>query len=369
MKYWTDLFTWKTWNEFLEAGGNVTGFRDRRWATVRKISKGDWLLCYMTGISRFFAILEVTGDPYRSEEPVWEDAVFPCRVPVRIILELEPQFAVPVSSLQNELSYFRNAKSQHSWTGHFRGSPTQEKREDAEAIIAALEYAQSNPVYRELDERKLNRRIYETKAGTVSIPENDDDRVILDELPTEEPEKPTTHEEIQWLLLHIGQEMGLDLWVARNDRSRSFQDSYFTDFARLRDSLPIQFDRATTRTIELIDVLWLQENSIVAAFEIEHTTPVYSGLLRMADLVTMQPNISIPLFIVAPDDRRDMVRDQINRPIFSKALKQPLPKICQYIPYSVLQEKVEQAQAGGFLRYLRPDFLDEIAEDVELEDF
>jgi hypothetical protein len=57
----------------------------------------------------------------------------------------------------------------------------------------------------------------------------------------------------------------------------------------------------------LIDVLWLQGEAIVAAFEVEHTTTIYSGLLRMADLVSMQPNLKLDLFIVAPDERREYV--------------------------------------------------------------
>jgi hypothetical protein len=59
-------------------------------------------------------------------------------------------------------------------------------------------------------------------------------------------------------------------------------------------------------------VLWLKGNSIVAAFEVESTTSVYSGLLRMADLITMQPNINIPLYIVAPDERRNKVIQEVN---------------------------------------------------------
>lgn len=366
MKYWIDLFTWKTWNEFLEAGGGISGFREGRWNTVQRMKPGDWLLCYMTGISRFFAVLEVTGDPFKSDEPIWEDSLFPCRVPVRVIIELKPEYAVPVIDLKNELSYFQNMRSPHAWSGHFRGSPTEERSDDAQVIVAALENARENPTYREVDDRKLNRRVYETKVGTVSIPDDADDSLYERE-PVDVTS--TTHEEIQWLLLYIGQEMGLDLWVARNDRNKSFDGNNFQNLSRLRSSLPVQFDQATNRTIELIDVLWLHENSIIAAFEIEHTTAVYSGLLRMADLITMQPNINIPLFIVAPDERSEKVQSEINRPVFSKALKQPLPKICRYIPYSLLKEKVEQAHAGGFLRYLRPDFLDEIAESVEYEDF
>jgi len=54
-------------------------------------------------------------------------------------------------------------------------------------------------------------------------------------------------------------------------------------------------------------VLWLDGDAIVAAFEIESTTSIYSGLLRMADLLSMQPNLNIPLYLVAPDERRQKV--------------------------------------------------------------
>lgn len=64
------------------------------------------------------------------------------------------------------------------------------------------------------------------------------------------------------------------------------------------------FDADTTKIIEHIDVLWLKSNVVQCAFEIEHTTVVYSGLLRLADLVTSQPNIKIKLFIVASQDRK-----------------------------------------------------------------
>lgn len=54
-------------------------------------------------------------------------------------------------------------------------------------------------------------------------------------------------------------------------------------------------------------MLWLNRNAVVAAFEIENTTSIYSGLLRMAALVAMQPNLDIPLSMVAPDKRRQKV--------------------------------------------------------------
>ena len=73
----------------------------------------------------------------------------------------------------------------------------------------------------------------------------------------------------------------------------------------------------TLKTIEQIDVLWLRKRSIVRAFEVEHTTSVYSGLLRMADLIALQPNMNIKLHIVAPVAKREKVFQEIRRPVFS----------------------------------------------------
>ncbi len=366
MRYWIDLFTYKTWQEFLNAGGNVSGFREKRWRTVQKIQRGDIFICYLTGLSRFIGLLEVTGDPYFDNTPIWGEAVFPSRLPVQVLLSLQPEHGVPVSTLSSQLSYFQDMKSPHSWSGHFRGSPTEEKREDAKTIIAALQEAERTPVFRDFDPRKLERKVplYESEAGAVTVPDDNDESAWIEETQQKALEVEVTHEEIQWLLLTIGSEMGLDVWVARNDRGRSFDGNIFQNIPRIKSALPRQFDEATNRTIELIDVLWLRENAIVAAFEIEHTTLIYSGLLRLSDLVSMQPNLNIRLYIVAPDERRDKVFAEVNRPTFSR-MKPPLRELCQFIPYSSLKEKLQQV--GNFLPYLRPEFLDEIAEAFETD--
>lgn len=368
MKYWLNLFTFNTWQEFKEAGGAVSGFRERRWRTLEKMTPGDVMICYMTGLSRFFAILEVTGNPYRDETPIWSEAMFSARIPVKIILELPPENAVPVVDLRDHLSYFQHMTSPHAWTGHFRSSPLEERLEDARVVISALYDAAENPVARPYDERDLKRKVpvFSSSDGLVSIPESNDEPISSPGSPSiESDERDTTHDEIQWLLLHLGSKMNLDVWVASNDKSKGFKGRYFKDLPRLLEALPVQFNEATNRTIELIDVLWLKKNTIIAAFEIEHTTSVYSGLLRLADLVAMQPNLNIPLYIVAPDVREDKVRREINRPIFAQALKQPLSRICRFIPYSSLKSTFENQR--DFIAYLRPEFLDKIAKNMELE--
>ena len=66
---WLDLFTPQTWKEFQQAGFSVSGFRESRWSSVQKLQKGDYLLCYLTGISRWVGVLEVTSKPFKDDSP------------------------------------------------------------------------------------------------------------------------------------------------------------------------------------------------------------------------------------------------------------------------------------------------------------
>ena len=363
MNYWLDLFTGATWQEFLDSGAKISGFREGRWTTVQKIAKGDVLLCYLTGVSRFIGVLEVTSQPYRDSTKIWSDEDFPCRLKVKLVAALTPETAVPVKSLAGKLSFLSHDGPLMAWTGHFRGSPAKWKVADGETVVSAVKAAVANPVVIPIDPAKLKYRPKTVKAkiGNVTIPglENDDDAETL------QPKQATEHTEIQWQLMKLGAEMGFDVWVAKNDRGRSYKEHKFTELPRLKLELPLQFDDATNSTIELIDVLWLKGNAIVAAFEIESTTSIYSGLLRMADLVAMQPNINIPLYLVAPEDRRAKVMTEVNRPTFSR-LSPPLASICRYIAFNTLRERI--SAVASVVKYLKPEFLEELSEDCEIDD-
>lgn len=355
--FWLDLFTSKTWIEFLDAGGTVSGFREGRRATVEKLKPGDYLLCYLVRVSRFIGVLEVVSEPFYALDPIWNMDVFPCRVHVKPIITLEPENAVPIAQLKDQLSFF-DPERPLAWTGHVRGSPAKWLESDGEVILRALqqrnEHPQPTPIPQPPD---VPAPVSAREIGAVIVPGHDES--------VETATEPSLHTEIQWSLLSLGNNMGLDVWAARNDRGRQIDGHALTELPHMRRDLPLQFDEATTRTIELIDVLWLRGNAIVAAFEIECTTSVYSGLLRMSDLISMQPNLRIPLYIVAPDERRSKVITEINRPTFSH-LKPPMSEICKYISIRTLRDQL--VKATPFVRHLRPEFIDEFAESCELED-
>lgn len=149
--------------------------------------------------------------------------------------------------------------------------------------------------------------------------------------------------------------------MARNDRGKRHDGEFLGSMSGMLDELPTQFNDATNRTIELIDVLWLKGNTIIAAFEIEATTSVYSGLLRMSDLLALQPNLDLALYLVAPDDRRAKVRQEIARPTFAYREK-PLPRVCGFVSFEKLMEQVEGIRRLGLATSLRPEFLKKAAE-------
>jgi len=360
--YWLDLFTASTWNEFKEAGGTISGFRKRMRKMVYKIQPSDYLLCYLTGVSRLIGVLEVTSKVFEDNHPIWKDEDFPIRLKVRIISELTPETAIPISNFKDSLSIFRNLSSKRAWTGHFRSSPAKFTKQDGEFIVNAIAEAVKKPIIIPVDERKLKYRpkSFRAKIGQVTVPDSETD--LFSE--KEKQRVPSEHTEIQWLLLKLGNEMGFDVWVARNDRNREHNGNKFSKLSRLISELPLQFDDATNKTIELIDVLWLKGKAIISAFEIESTTTIYSGLLRVSDLIVMQPNITIPLYLVAPDEKREKVLTEVNRPTFSR-LNPPLSEICRFISFSILKDEIKKV--GQIIKYIKPEYLEEISESCSIK--
>jgi type II restriction enzyme len=81
---------------------------------------------------------------------------------------------------------------------------------------------------------------------------------------------------------------------------------------------PLDLPSEVLRTISLIDVIWIdQRNSQIAcAFEIEKSTSIYSGMLRLLDLASSLGDRKYDFFLVAPDGREKEIVAQFQRPSF-----------------------------------------------------
>lgn len=369
MNYWLDLFTGETWQEFRKAGAKITGFRESRRRTLERVRPGDVFLCYLTGVMRWVGVLEVIG-PSKDGSRIWASDAFPVRFEVKPLIMLDPECGVPMDRFEGKLDFYHGPEHRGGFKGFLRMSPNLFRREgDGVVIVEALREAERNPVATPIDPRKLARKAsyfkVEFRKGkvavptVVSVPEQDEEEPAVDAKQATEP--ATRHSEIQYHLLKLGAELGLDVWVARNDRGKRYNGEFLGSMPGMLDELPTQFNEATNRTIELIDVLWLKGNTIMAAFEIEATTSIYSGLLRMSDLMALQPNLDLALYLVAPDDRRAKVQQEIARPTFAYREK-PLPRVCGFVSFEKLMDQVEGIRRLGLAASLKPEFLKKTAE-------
>ena len=375
MAYFLDLFTPETWRAFLEAGATITGFRGRqRRLAGERISRGDIFLCYLTRLSRWCGVLQVDSEAYHDDSPIFEDPdPFTVRFKVKPIILLEPELAIPIHDVRvwTELTMTNQYEQGSSyWTGFFRGSLNKFEEADGNLLVELMRNQKANPEsfpFSEKDERQLApRRKVRTldREVMVEVPDREEDASAL-ELPATEPAlAPDRREsiELQARVARIGAEMGFRIWVPRTDRTRVLQlvpESMHEKFIEL---LPLNYDETTLRTVEQIDVLWLKGRSMARAFEIEHTTAIYSGLLRMADLLALQPNMNIRLHIMAPPDRREKVLSEIKRPVFSLLDRGPLYDQCSFLSY----ESIDLLASTPHLSHMSDTILEEYEESAEV---
>lgn len=369
MATYTNLFTPETWGKFLEHGMSVTGFTERRRPSVERVQLDDVMVCYTVRLSRWCGLLRVTSEMFIDRTPIFADPDrYVLRLKVEPIVALDLVNAVPIfdDAIWPNLSLTRNLERRaFGWAqaAGLRNSLHLLNDEDAELLATVLrkqardraEYPFTLQDRQRLETHRTIRTVDRTvvvevpEAGPSEVPEPEETMVI---------EGPRESHKIQALLSKIGIQMGFRIWIPRADRQRVLDQVSANEHAQFLDVLPLNYDDTTLKTVEQIDVIWLKNRSMARAFEVEHTTAVYSGLLRMADLLALQPNMDIRLHIVAPAEKQEKVLREIRRPVFSLLDRGPLYESCSYLPY----EAVEEIAAMDHLAHMNHSIIDEYVE-------
>ena len=98
-----------------------------------------------------------------------------------------------------------------------------------------------------------------------------------------------------------------------------------------KDIIPQRYEKIRN-IIKEIDIIWLKRGSsdIGSLFEVEHSTPIYSGLLRFNDLHLTEPNLSPRFNIISNITKKSLFLKQINRPTFKTS---GLMEVCNFLDY------------------------------------
>lgn len=138
-----------------------------------------------------------------------------------------------------------------------------------------------------------------------------------------------THSQVQTLLGAVGNAKGFDVWVPAKDRVGL--DWSLTKNFECRGELPGLF-ASVKSVLQEVDVICFQRGSsgVSALFEVEHSTPIYSGLLRFNDVHLVAPTAISRFTIVSNDVRRALFVRQLNRPTFRTS---GLSDHCTFLEY------------------------------------
>jgi predicted RNA-binding protein len=326
--YWFHAINVPNWILETKRGHFLFGMSERWRGLFKRLQKDDIIVFYIlaTGspkdprAKKVPGIFRVASEPYYDTTPEWPDGVYPHRAKLEpFLVTYNTTEMLPFASLVSQLSFIKNKKT---WGRVFQTALVPIPKQDFELLKS-----------------KLKETITEG-AGV-------------------KPDFRPTHTSIEWALVFLGKHSSYETWITRSDRNKTHAGTPIgTD--SLQDLPDLGVGASVKSIIENIDVLWLKRNRVVAAYEVEHTTNIHSGLTRLNDLVRAAPNLNINLYIVAPDERRSKLERELQRPSF-----EDLQGKVSFIPYSRIIKKLKAAQQiidlGGTLT---ETFLIEDAERV-----
>jgi type II restriction enzyme len=189
--------------------------------------------------------------------------------------------------------------------------------------------------------------IYESLAITKINP--DENRRSID------IEIERRHAQIQIALYLIGRQLGFRTWIAQNDKSIVYNNQKLGEMdgivISLKEEQLLMSYQDAVKAALLIDCIWFKNGRLMPAImEVEHSTGVTSGLVRMKNFKDKFPPFPTRYVIVAPDEDRKKVLQECNKAQFSNL--NPL-----YFPYSSVEELYSLCQRRK-LRGVTEDFLD-----------
>lgn len=130
----------------------------------------------------------------------------------------------------------------------------------------------------------------------------------------EDEKEENTHSEMQFHLARLGKTLGYYIWIARNDHKREWNGQKLGEFS-IKNLHDFNLPPSVSDTISLIDVLWLDQNkNVIAGFEVEKSTSIYSGILRLSDLSLSIGIEECQFYLVAPEKREKEIQAQLLRP-------------------------------------------------------
>jgi len=123
-----------------------------------------------------------------------------------------------------------------------------------------------------------------------------------------------THWDVMGMLLELGQMLGYDTYVADPSRRSQLLGKSLGEIALLSEVPPFTYERYLN-TVRRVDVLWFKEEFPAYCFEVEHTTGMTKGLLRLYQIRNL---VDVGFVVVAPSEARPKFDTEVSKDPFYK---------------------------------------------------
>jgi DNA modification methylase len=125
----------------------------------------------------------------------------------------------------------------------------------------------------------------------------------------------TRHTEILYILSEVGHKMGYKVFIGKREQPEPYKNGKLTDYADFKTLSHLKFDKEKLSRIEMIDMIWLNGDTIEYVIEVENSTKFTSGVQRASNL-----DSSIPKIMILPDYRKKEFLST-NDPLFKDSFK------------------------------------------------
>jgi len=150
---------------------------------------------------------------------------------------------------------------------------------------------------------KGGRELYQLKE--------EKDKGLLFEMVKEKIEysEESDHDVIIEQLVKIGKNKEYDSHIGQTEQKK---DKRFREISLpMGSNVQYGLNQMAFNRIKEIDILWVKGVEIVAAFEVEKSTTIDSGITRFRELFAATPSSKIPAYIVIPDNRKKEAEEKI----------------------------------------------------------
>jgi hypothetical protein len=139
MTYYLDIFSPETYEAFSHSSQDVSGFRLRHEKVAKRVQLEDKFICYMTKLSRWVGVLEVTSPYFIDRTPIFypEEDPFILRFKVKPIVWLSKEKSLPIKyeRVWNALSFTKGSSyTSQRWSARLQNTLTPLAAQDGQFL-------------------------------------------------------------------------------------------------------------------------------------------------------------------------------------------------------------------------------------------